>query len=235
MADSLWPGRTAVGQRVRIVYNGEGDWRTVVGVVDNAKTGGLTSRTDKPMLYYPGAGAFTMTLVLRASGDAGAARTVANLAASIDPRLAAPVIVNIEEAMLRSIGRPRFTMFLLTVLTGIAVLLAAVGLYGVLAYTVAQRTREIGIRMALGASRGTVAGAVMRQGLALAAVGALLGLAGARSGAKIVSSMLYGVRETDALSFVVAAVALLLIAVLACLVPMRRAVAVDPIIAVKAD
>ena len=235
MADSLWPGVSPIGHRVRVVYNGEGQWRTVVGVARNAMNRGLTQRSYPPTLFIPGAGAWIATLLVRSSGDASVIRTLADVAGSMDARLARPTLFSVEEGLRRSMAQPRFTMFLLTVLTVIAVGLAAVGLYGVLAYTVAQRTREIGIRMALGASRGSVARRVMLQGLGLAAIGVILGVVAARSGTKVVASMLYGVRETDPLSFVIGAGALVVIAVLACLIPMRRAVAVDPIIAVKAD
>jgi putative ABC transport system permease protein len=235
MADSLWRGRSPLGSRVRVVYNGQGQWRTVVGVVRNALTRGLTQRSVQPMLFVPGAGSFTTALVVRTSGDGAPTKTLASIVSSADARLAHPSIQNIEEGMRRSIARPRFTMFLLTVLTSIAVGLAAVGLYGVLAYTVAQRTREIGIRMALGASRRAVAGSVLRQGLGLALFGAMLGLIVARWGSTIVGSMLYGVRPTDGASFAAGAAVLFVIATLACLIPVRRAVAVDPIIAVKAD
>lgn len=137
--------------------------------------------------------------------------------------------------MLKTIARPRFTMVLLLVFTVLAVGLAAVGLYGVLAYTVAQRTREIGIRMALGASRRVVARSVMSQGLVLTGCGALLGLAAARGGVTLIGSMLYGVEKTDPVAFGAGAVLLVVIALLACVVPTRRALTVDPLIAMRAD
>jgi putative ABC transport system permease protein len=137
--------------------------------------------------------------------------------------------------MRTTIAKPRFTMLLLLVFTIVAVGLAAIGLYGVLAYTVAQRTREIGIRMALGATRRVVARSVMSQGMLLAGVGAVIGLVAARAGARMIGSMLYGVQQTDPVAFSAGAVALIVIAALACLVPMRRALAVDPLIAMRAD
>jgi len=126
-------------------------------------------------------------------------------------------------------------MFLLVTFTIVAVGLAAIGLYGVLAYTVAQRTREIGIRIALGASRATVARAVLSHGLVLAAVGAMAGLIAARWGTRLLGSMLYGVRQIDLVLFGVAGAVLLIVPAVACLVPMRRALSVDPLIAMKAD
>jgi putative ABC transport system permease protein len=234
MAQQLWPGQSPVGKRMRVVYAGEGVWRTVTGVVHNALNMGRTDR-DNPMMYTPG-GAYRDVILARLSGDpAAAVAAMSKLPRELDAGLALPRVQNIEDAMRRSVARPRFAMLLLVVFAAIAVGLAAVGLYGVLAYQVAQRTREIGIRVALGASRGSVARSVMLHGVGLAIVGAVIGLVGARGGAKIVSSMLYGVQPTDALSFALSALALTMIAALACLVPMRRALAVDPLIAMRAD
>ena len=234
MAKQLWPGQSPLGKRMRVVYMGQGEWKTVVGVAANALNMGRTDR-DNPMLYTPGR-AYGDVIIARMSGDAATAVTaMTKLPRELDSRLAPPSVQNIEEAMRRSVARPRFTMLLLVVFAVIAVGLAAVGLYGVLAYQVAQRTREIGIRVALGASRGAVARSVLLQGIGLALVGAVIGLFGARGGVKIVSSMLYGVQSTDALSYVLSALALTLIAALACLVPMRRALAADPLIAMRAD
>jgi putative ABC transport system permease protein len=234
MAKQLWPDQSPIGKRMRVVYMGQGAWKTVTGVVHNALNMGRTDR-DAPMMYTPGT-AYRDVIIARLSGDAAAAVTaMSKLPRELDAGLALPSVQNIEDAMRRSIARPRFTMLLLVVFAGIAVGLAAVGLYGVLSYQVAQRTREIGIRVALGATRGAVARSVMLQGVGLAAIGAAIGLVGARGGVKIVSSMLYGVQPTDAVSFVLSALALTAIAALACLVPMRRALAVDPLIAMRAD
>ena len=233
MARQLWPGQVAIGRRLRVVYDGQGEWKTVVGVVADALTGGRTARGD-PMLYLPDP-SFSSVLLVRTSMDAAVVRRVASLAAAIDASIAPPTITNIEEGMHRSMARPRFTMFLLSIFAAIAVTLAAVGLYGVLAYSVAQRTREIGIRIALGATKQRVAMTVMSQGILLSALGALLGLVGARWGAKLIGSQLYGVQQTDATSFIVSAAVLVGIALLACLLPVRRAVRVDPMIAMRAD
>jgi putative ABC transport system permease protein len=235
MARKNWPGQSALGRKVRIVYDGKGDWRTVVGVVANASTQGLTSESSQPMLYTAGLSFFDPTLLLRTTGDARMIPTLMALVSSMNPKLPPPVVTSISEAMRRSMAKPRFTMLLLIVFTFVAVGLAAVGLYGVLAYGVAQRTREIGIRMALGASRRVVARSVLSQGLVLAGIGAVLGLIGARWGVKLVSSMLYGVQQTDGLSFLAGGIVLLIIAAVACLIPVRRAVSVDPLIAMRAE
>jgi putative ABC transport system permease protein len=235
MARKQWPGQSALGRRLRVVYNGEGQWKTVVGVASDALMKGLTHDASEPLLYTPGTGRFRPTLMMRTSGDARIIPTLAGLVSSIDSKLPPPGVSSVEDVMRKSIARPRFTMFLLTIFTMVAVGLAAVGLYGVLAYNVAQRTREIGIRIALGASRRRIARTVMSQGLVLAGVGAVIGLIAARSSVKLIGGMLYGVQQTDGISFVGGASALVAIAVLACLVPIRRALSVDPLIAMRAE
>ena len=144
-------------------------------------------------------------------------------------------MTNVEDAMHDSIAGPRFTMLLLSSFTVFALLLAAVGLYGVLAYAVAQRTREIGIRIALGATRRAIARAIVRQAAVLACVGMVIGLAGASWATKFIDKMLYGVPRGDPYSFAAGALLLFGTAMVACLVPMRRAVAVDPLIAMRAE
>ena len=235
LARRHWPGTSALGKRLRIVFNGQGAWWTIVGVVQNAATGGLLADASEPMLYLPGGERYMPAALVRTSGAEGAVAGLTAMAAAIDPRLPPPAVRAVEEGMRRSIARPRFTMLLLTVFTAVALGLAAVGLYGVLAYAVAQRTREIGIRMALGASRRAVAWSVLSRGLALAVVGAAAGLLAARWGAALLGSMLHGVGQTDALSFAAAALVLVATAAVACAVPAGRAVGVDPLIAMKAE
>jgi predicted permease len=235
MARKYWPNQSPIGHKLRVVsWGGKGDWKTIVGVVGDAFTTGLTREASKPMLYTP-PGFLRAVYVIRTTGDARIIPALGDVVASIDPHLPPPRVLSVEESMRKTIARPRFTMFLLMIFTIVAVGLAAIGLYGVLAYTVAQRTREIGIRVALGASRRAVARSVMRQGLALAGVGAVIGLVVARGGARLIASQLYGIQETDLLAFSGAAVLLVTIALVACVVPMRRALAVDPLIAMRAD
>ncbi|MGH7690187.1 MAG: FtsX-like permease family protein, partial [Gemmatimonadaceae bacterium] len=142
---------------------------------------------------------------------------------------------NIADAMASTIARPRFTMLLLAVFTGLAVVLSAVGLYGVMAYAVAQRTREIGIRVALGATNARIARSVVGRGLLLSVLGMAAGLLGAHWGTRLLSSMLSGVSANDPVSYGMAAGALLGTAVVACVVPMRRAARVDPLVAMRAE
>jgi putative ABC transport system permease protein len=234
-ARKKWPVQSALGHRLRIVYGGSGKWKTIVGVIADAFMRGPTSDASQPMLYMT-TGTFRRPwLIVRTSGAATFIPTLTRMVWSIDSHLPPPEVSSVEEAMAKSIARPRFTMFLLMIFTVVAVGLAAIGLYGVLAYTVAQRTREIGIRMALGASRRTVARSVVSQGMVLAGVGAVIGLAGARAGTKLIGSMLYGVHQTDPVAFAAGGILLVVIAALACLVPARRALSVDPLIAMRAD
>src|SRR5919201_737481 len=186
------------------------------------------------MIYAPPS-FFRNAIVLRTRGDARVLTSMNAVVTSIDPHLPPPQMTSVEDALLKTIARPRFTMFLLMVFTLVAVGLAGIGLYGVLAYTVAQRTREIGIRMALGASRQAVARSVMRRGLILAGIGAVIGVAAARAGAKLIGSMLYGIGQSDLAAFGAGVILLVVIALLACIVPTRRAVSVDPVIAMRAD
>jgi predicted permease len=234
-AKKFWPGRSALGQRLRIVFNGSGDWMTIIGVASNAFTSGLTVEASDPFLYTPFQGQFQPALIVRADPGSGAIATVRSLFTSMDRRLPPPSITNVEDAMRDSIAGPRFTMLLLAVFTLLALVLAAVGLYGVLAYAVAQRTREIGIRIALGATRKTIARAIVGQGALLAACGIAVGLAGAFWATKFIDKMLYGVPRGDPYSFAAGALLLFGTAMAACLVPMRRAVSVDPLIAMRAE
>jgi len=230
-----WPGRSALGKRLRIVYQGRGEWSTVVGVAANAYLSGLTRQASDPLLYGPPSTMFSPSLVLRTTSTANLLPALGAIVRDVDAHLPPPQMTSADRAMRDSIARPRFTMFLLLTFTLIAVALAAIGLYGVLAYTVAQRTREIGIRVALGATRQRVARMVLSQGLVLALAGGAVGLLAARAGVQLLGSLLYGVEQTDATSFVLSAAVLLLIAVVACVVPVRRALAVDPLLAIRAD
>jgi predicted permease len=234
-ARKFWHDENVVGRRLRVVYNGKGDWMTIVGVVANAYTSGLTSQANDPMLYVPFQGRFQPALIVRATPGTNAIATVKSIIPAMDRHLPPPSVTNVEDAMRESIASPRFTMLLLALFTVLALVLAAVGLYGVLAYAVAQRTREIGIRIALGATRRAIARAIMGQGAFLAVCGIVVGLGGAYWATKFIDTMLYGVPRGDPYSFAAGALLLFATAMAACLVPMRRAVAVDPLIAMRAE
>jgi putative ABC transport system permease protein len=153
----------------------------------------------------------------------------------IDPRLPPVFAGSMEGSVKTAMVGPRFTTAILTGFTVVALLLAAVGLYGTLSYAVAQRSREIGIRVALGATSRAIGQAVIARGIVLVFIGALLGLAGALWATKFIQSQLYGVQPLDLPSFAIGAGVLLFAGLMACIIPMRRALAVDPIAAIRAD
>jgi predicted permease len=235
LAKKYWPGKSPLGKRLRVVFNGEGSWATIVGVAADAFTGGLTSEAADPMLYMGTQDRFSPVVIVRAKPGVDPIPTVRSIITQLDATLPPPRVADVESAMARSIAGPRFTMTLLVAFTGLALLLAAVGLYGVMAFSVAQRTREIGIRIALGATRRTVAKSILWQGTAMALLGGAVGLIGARWGTKLLEHMLYGVQQTDVMSFVLGGVVLVATAMVACIVPMRRAIAVDPLTAIRSD
>ena len=236
MARKDWPGQSPIGRRLRIVNeDGSGNWRTVVGVVANARLAGMTSDPTEPMVFVATSEHFNPTLLVRTNGIAQPLTALRKIVAEGNHGMAQPDVRSVSDAMSASLTQPRFTMLLLAMFSVLALVLAAVGLYGVMAYAVEQRTREIGIRMALGASRQEVARAVMRHGVSLALIGGVIGLVGAFWATRLLTKMLYGVAHTDAVSFGAGAAVLLGTAVLACLVPARRAVSIDPVIAMRAD
>ena len=235
LAKKYWPGKSPLGKRLRVTFNGQGSWGTIVGVAADAFTGGLTSEAADPMLYMGTQDRFSPVVIIRAKAGTDPLPTVRSIITQIDATLPPPRVADIESAMARSIAGPRFTMTLLVVFTGLALLLAAVGLYGVMTFSVAQRTREIGIRIALGATRRTVARSILWQGTALALLGGAIGLIGARWGTRLLEHMLYGVQQNDVMSFVLGGVVLVATAMVACIVPMRRAIAVDPLTAIRSD
>ena len=235
-ARAQWPAGGAVGHRVRVDYQNKRPWMTIVGVASDALTTGPGSVSTAPLLYSsPTEVHERVALMVRTSGSIDLATTVRQLVKSIDPQMPAPKIESSEEIVSKAIAGPRFTMLLLTTFTLLALLLAAVGLYGVMAYSVAQRTREIGIRIALGATQATIGKSVVLRGVLLAFVGAAVGLGGAYWGTRLIAKMLYGVAPLDVASFATGGVVLVLTAVVACVVPTRRALAVDPIRAIRAD
>lgn len=235
-AHKHWPSGGALGHRIRVAYQGSGTWRTIVGVAANVSASGPGSDPAAPILYDPiGNLAGGAAVLLRTDGNADVVTPIRALIKSIDPMMSPPTIESTEHMVSGAIAGPRFTMILLAVFTCIALVLAAVGLYGVMAYAVTERTREIGIRIALGASRGTIARLIAVRGLALAVTGAALGLGGAYWGTRLIVKLLYGVQPLDTASFAIGAIVLIGAALVACVVPTRRAVGVDPITAIRAE
>jgi putative ABC transport system permease protein len=231
-----WPQGSAVGHRLRILRKTAEPWSTIVGVVGDASTSGAGMQSAAPFIYSPlgSADDVVYAVLVRVAGDASKVQPIRGIVKQIDAKLPSPVS-SVEETVGRAISGPRFIMLLLTVFTSLALVLAAVGMYGVMTYTVTQKTREIGIRVALGAPSARIARSVLVSGAALAVVGSIIGLSFAAWGTKLIESQLYGVARSDVVSFAAAVVVLVAAALLACLLPMRRALSVDPITAIRAD
>jgi predicted permease len=233
-ARSTWPGEEPLGKRITV--SDETKPREVVGVVRNLKQGDWVAE-PKPEMYLPHAQAASpsgMTLVVRTSGDPlKLAPAVQGEVWAIDKNLPVSGVRSMDDVISGAVGPQRFNALLLGVFASVALVLAVVGVYGVMSYTVAERTHEIGVRMALGAQAGDVLRMVVGQGFMLALIGLAVGLSGALALTRVMSKLLYGVSATDPLVFGGVTVALALAALLACLVPARRAAKVDPMVALR--
>ena len=214
----------------------DADWIQVVGVVKDVRQFELTA-DPRPQMYlsYRQAGFFAAEdLVVRTDVEpASLAATVRNAVWEIDKDQPVSDIRTMEEILAGSIARQRFSMLLLGVFAGVALLLAAVGIYGVMSYSVAQQTHEIGIRMALGASTGAVLKMAVGYGLKLVVAGVLIGLIAAFALTRLMSTLLFGVTATDPVTFAVISVLLVVVAAVASYIPARRATKVDPLVALR--
>ncbi|HTW47690.1 MAG TPA: FtsX-like permease family protein [Acidobacteriaceae bacterium] len=238
LAKSEFPGQSALGKRVHV---GPMDrpWFTVVGVVGDVKQNSLA--LDEPnAVYLTEAQSWfaddTMSVVVRARGDPAAlAPAVENAIWSIDKDQALVRVATMDSLLQAGASTRRFVLVLFEAFALMALLLAATGIYGVLSGSVAERTCEIGVRAALGASRRDILGLVMRQGMKMAALGAVLGLCGAAASSDALASLLFGVSRLDPLTYLVVTALLLAVAGAACAIPAARAVAVDPVEALRAE
>jgi predicted permease len=237
MEKKYWPNEGAIGRQV-----GPGTTRfpllTIVGVVPDVKHTSLREETAPEMyvLYNqkPWPSMLDMRVALRTKADpASATETVRENIHAIDPDLPLAKVATLTTLVDDSMSQPRFSVFLLGSFGALALLLASIGMYGVISYSVLQRTQEIGIRMALGAQRRKVFGMVLGQGARLAGLGIGIGLVAALGVTRLMASFLYGVRPTDPLTFAGVSLLLLGIALLACYLPARRATRVDPMVALK--
>ncbi len=232
----LWPDRKdVVGQRVKFVYLKE--WITVVGVVGSVRRDSL-SASPTPTVYLPLAQNFPspMRLVVRGTGDAAALTpALRRVVRELEPTVPVGSVRELTSLVADSAARPRFVAGLLAAFAMIAVLLGAVGVYGVVAFAVARRTRELGVRTALGASPAQIRAMVLGDGARLAAVGIAVGLAGALASGRLLRGFLFGVRETEPLVLAAVSALLLLVVLLASALPARRASRVDPLEALRAD
>ena len=235
MARRHWPGQDPIGKRVRITWDDLED--EVIGVVGDVKHAGLDGEvramTYWPFQRYPYG---TMTIAVRTAGEAtSVVNAIASVVRQMDPDLVFANVRTMEEVVARSVAERRLTMLLLTIFAGAALLLAAVGIYGVIAYSVTQRTQEIGIRMALGAQRGDVLRMIVGQAMALTAAGIAIGGIGAFLLTRLMTGLLFNVKPGDPLTFLAVAGVLGGVATCASYVPGRRATRVDPVIALRAE
>jgi putative ABC transport system permease protein len=233
-ARHYWPGVDAIGKRIR-TGDEKNPWREVVGVVADVKQYGLdTPSTLQLYLPHQQSPSQQMVLVVRTSGEPlSQIAAVRNEVWAVDKDQPVYNIRTMEQLMSKSVAQRRFNMLLLAVFAAVAMALAAIGLYGVMAYSVTQRTHEIGIRMALGAQSADVLKMVVGQGMMLAFVGVALGLTAAFGLTRVMSSLLYGVSATDSATFAGVALLLSLVAFVACYIPARRATRVDPMVALR--
>jgi putative ABC transport system permease protein len=246
LARTMWPGENPIGKRFACCEAGpkgriDPVWHEVVGVVGDVRARGLDLDVQ-PMFYLPldqmPPSAWdwlgrTMDLVVRTRSGAFPANDLRRVVASIAPGVPIYDLSTMQKKIAGTLQESHFDTFLLSLFAGIALVLSSVGIYGVLSHVFAQRTRDIGLRMALGATRGQIASQVLGCGLRLIAVGITFGLIGALAGARLVSSLLYGVRATDAVTFAAASCVLASVALFACYIPARRAAKVDPMVALR--
>jgi putative ABC transport system permease protein len=238
LARKQWPDQDPIGKRLRIGGRGSNwPWLTVVGVVGNVRTQWPTPNFFRelyvPYTQYPWLLAPRHLIVRTASSPTSVAVAIRREVAALDKDQPVSDIRTLDQLVGEAVAQQRFAMVLLGVFAALALVLAAVGIYGVMAYSVAQRSHEMGIRMALGAQSGEVLRLVVGRGLILTVAGVGVGLAGALALTRFLTSLLYGVRPTDLRTL--ASVSLLLsgVALLASYIPARRATKVDPMVALR--
>jgi putative ABC transport system permease protein len=233
MAQRFWPRGDAVGKRVR---NGSSSpWRTIVGVVGTVRQYGL-DQDLRPAIYtaHQQSPSTRMYVVARTAGDPAAlSGALAREVHAVEPDSAVYGVNTMPQRIYQSLARQRFSMTMLAAFAGFAMLLGAVGIYGVMSYLVTQGMHDIGVRIALGAPRGSILGMVVRQGMAVAAAGIAAGLAGAFALTRVMESLLFGVSSTDGLTFSAVAAFLAGVAFVASYVPGWRATRVDPLTALR--
>jgi putative ABC transport system permease protein len=240
-ARRYFPDQNALGQRLklsapaRIWQNQRIISSEIVGIVRDVKSAGLNAEAA-PAYYVPATQAplNAMTVLVRTGADPLALLpTLRGAVWALDPNQPIANVNTMEKIVSESIAQPRLSMLLMGLFGALALVLAAVGIYGLLSYSVTQRTQEMGIRLALGAQVWDVLKLVLTQGLILVVIGEALGLLGALALTRLMSSLLFGVSPTDATTFIVVAGLLVGVALLACYVPARRATKVDPLVALR--
>jgi len=247
-ARKYWPKGDPVGQRITI---GKGlgpqfeePAREIVGIAGNIRETGLQG-VDEPVMYVPESqvtdgltqlanSVLPLGWVIRSSSDPAALSSAVQAEfRAVDSMVPVSKVRTMEQVISESTARQSFNMLLLAIFAGLALLLAAIGIYGLMSYTVEQRRQEIGIRMALGAGRGDMLKLIVRHGMILAATGVVIGLAAAFGLTRVLASLLFGVKTTDPLTYASVGAILLVVALVASYIPARRATEIDPLIALR--
>jgi predicted permease len=239
----FFPNQNPLGQRLNPYLTRDTTWFTIVGVVKDVKQGGLENPVGTELYFFydqlPRIAGFApgqMNYVIRSPQSLEALTpSIRRAVREMDPALPIVQMRTMEDVIGASVTRQRFLSLLLGIFAVVALMLAAIGTYGILSYMVTERQREIGIRMALGAGSGQVVGLIMRQGMTLALLGIVLGVTGALWLSRVTSTLLYGVKPSDPSTYLVVAGIIATVATIACLVPTRRATRVDPLEAIRAD
>jgi len=233
MAGRYWPGGDALGRRIKLTK----DWLEIVGIAKDVKNRSL-SEAPQPFLYLPLLQDYRSNMILVArtpTEPQQVSKSVRAVVAALDPGIPIFDVKTLEEHVGVSLYLQRMAATLLSIFGLLALSLAAIGLYGVMAYSVSQRTRELGIRVSVGAERHDIFKLILGQGLAMSVVGLLAGLVAALAVTRLTANLLYGVSATDPVTFIVIALLLLCVTLLACYFPARRATKVDPIIALRIE
>jgi predicted lysophospholipase L1 biosynthesis ABC-type transport system permease subunit len=234
MAEVFWPGENAVGRPIQISGR---DQAVVVGIVDNVRSQTLAT-IAQPEMYVPHAQTGVRAVMYVVKSSLGTAQVLAaarQVVQQLDSRLPLIFPAAMQDLVDEQLARPRFYWLLLSLFAALAVALAAVGIYGVVAYVVTQRTREIGVRMALGARQGEVVRLMLWQGLRPAVAGMIIGAAVAAGAGKLIEGLLYEIRPYDPVTFVAVSLSLLVIVLVACAIPARRASSVAPAEALRSE
>ena len=235
LARRYWPNEDPIGKRLRTGFDGK-EFLPIVGVVADVKEQGLDLPTH-PEIYRPYVQApypSSMILMVRTDSNPTAlASAIRKEVWAIDKDVPVADVQTLAQVISESLATRRSTMLLLAAFAGLALLLGSIGIYGVVTYAVSQRTHEIGIRIALGAQMSDVLRLVIRNGMVLVLAGVGIGLAGAFALTRLMSTLLFEVRSTDALTFAIVSALLIAVALLACYLPARRATRVDPLVALR--
>jgi len=240
LARQAWPGKDPLGKRIKRVRPGQDfPWMTVIGVIKDVKEDLFNYRINRPVWYVPYAQVennFPVNLVVRTSGDPASLTTAIREAIhAVDPDQSISNVMTMNENLARVLVTERFSAILMSVLAASGLLLAALGLYGVMAYSVSRRTMEIGVRVALGARRLHVLRLILGQGAKLTLLGVAIGLAAAWGLTRLLVSLLFEVNASDPVTFVSISLLLISVGLIACFLPTRRALSVDPMIALRAE